>query len=120
MHEFETLNSRDREVLFYRELGSEDKAPVARCRRLRRMVLGRAPLAQCSFLLISSGGVEVPGWTTLAINDPGEDPWFGDRDTWDPALSSLGYSLTTTGGDSVRDRAQSHFQDGPAEAGSVG
>ncbi len=99
MSKFEALNRTGRKVLFYRELGFMDKASLECCTTLRRMVRRRMPLAQYSFLLISPEGVEAPGWTSLTLSDPGEDPWSGDPAIWDQALSTLGYSLTATEGE---------------------
>ncbi len=94
MAKFDALNSPDRKVLFYREVGPSDRAVLEHCKGLRRLVLAHTPLAQCNFLLISSTGIKAPRWTSLSINDPLEEPWSGDPEIWDSALASLGYTLS--------------------------
>ncbi len=92
MDRFERLNQIGRRVLFVRELDPREERIKDHARPLRELIRHRMPAAKTSFLLISPSGANVDGWTSLKIDDPKRQPWEGNQQLWDAALSSLGFN----------------------------
>lgn len=91
MRKFEALDDPARTVLFCREVAPFDKSLTSTAQVVKRLIEARLPQARTAFLLISSDGVEAPGWRSLKIDDPADEPWYGRAEIWDPALASLGF-----------------------------
>lgn len=105
MEKFDALNAPHRRVLFVRNMAQdEERRPKEACAALREAVLARMPQADCSFLLISTNGVEAEGWIPLKVVDRSKDSWEGDPAAWDPPLASLGFTLKQKPGEDERER----------------